>query len=57
MVILVVLLEVVGKTVNAGREQRNLDFGRTRISRCALELGDNLTLLNCCPTVPLEKRG
>lgn len=47
MVILVVLLEVVGKTVNAGREQRNLDLGRTRIRRCALELGDNLTLLNC----------
>ena len=47
MMILDVFLEVVGKTVNAGREQRNLDFGRTRISRCALELGDNLTLLNC----------
>ena len=47
MMILDVFLEVVGKTVNAGREQRNLDFGSTRIGRCALELGDNLTLLNC----------
>jgi len=47
VVIFDVLLEVVRKTVNAGRKQRNLNLGRTRVSRCTLELSDNLTLLNC----------
>src|SRR6267142_466384 len=42
MVILDVRLEVIGQPVDAGREQRHLDFRGTRVTRGTLELLDDL---------------
>jgi hypothetical protein len=46
MVILHVFLEVTGQLVNTGGEQCHLDFGGTGIALGALELRDDIGLLD-----------
>jgi hypothetical protein len=43
--IMYVRLEVLGKILNAGRQQRNLHFGRTGIVRTAPVLGNDIGFL------------
>src|SRR5690349_10020399 len=45
VVILDVALEVVRETVDAGGEERDLDFGRSRIALPSLVFGDHLRLV------------
>ncbi len=45
VVILLVLLEVIREAVDAGREESDLDFGRTRVAGGALELRNNFSLV------------
>lgn len=45
VVILGVCLEVAGQAIDASGQQRDLDFRRTGVALCALEIGDDLRFL------------
>jgi hypothetical protein len=42
VVVLLVVLEVLRQTLDAGGEERHLDFARARVGGLALELADDL---------------
>jgi hypothetical protein len=48
MVVLHVGLEVVCQLIDAGREERDLHFGRARVSLGPLVLGDDFRLVDVC---------